>query len=110
MPIPPRILLHARTLARFPNIARCQSTKGTANADSAKKSFRGQLYESTAQRVQNERAALRNAKLRGDAIGGAGGAGGGAGRPERASVNTLGGIFGEFAFESVRASVSNLIT
>ncbi|KAG0634001.1 hypothetical protein HOY80DRAFT_895638 [Tuber brumale] len=64
MPItfPRTLILRARTLSRLLAVRR-QSTK-TTDTDKIKKSFRGQLYDSTAQRIQNERAALMNAKLR----------------------------------------------
>ncbi|CAZ81240.1 unnamed protein product [Tuber melanosporum] len=60
--IPRTLILRARTLSRL-SAARRQSTK-TTDTDKLKKSFRGQLYDSTAQRIQNERAALMSAKLR----------------------------------------------
>ncbi|RPB04351.1 FAD-binding domain-containing protein [Choiromyces venosus 120613-1] len=83
--IPRTLVLGTRVLSRLPGVRR-QSTK-TTDTDKFKKSFRGQLYDSTAQRIQNERAALVNAKLR------SGSSGGGQTGSEKVSGGTLAGIF-----------------
>jgi len=92
--IPRTLILRAGRLSRLPAIRR-QSTK-TTDTDKFKRSFRGQLYDSTAQRIQNERAALMNAKLRSGSTEGQAGS-------EKVS-GTLAGIFGEFALDHLPPS------
>ncbi|PWW76483.1 FAD-binding domain-containing protein [Tuber magnatum] len=89
--IPRALILRARSLPRLPAIRR-QSTK-TTDTDKLKRSFRGQLYDSTAQRIQNERAALMSAKLRSGSTEGQAGS-------EKVS-STLAGIFAAGAVATV---------